>query len=41
MPKLDKLLVKIRHEPQDWRAQLAIARAWTIALGGTIKKKDG
>lgn len=38
LPKLDSLLAKPRKGPQSWQEQLAIAKMWTAALGGTVQK---
>lgn len=42
MPPLRKLLVRERNrKPQSWQDMQAIAKQWTMALGGEIKAKDG
>lgn len=40
LPALRKLLIRHRPAPQTWQEQLAIAKMWTAALGGTITSKE-
>lgn len=37
LPKLEAMLTqREKTKPQDWKQQRAIARMWTIALGGKV-----
>lgn len=40
LPSLRSLMIRERAKvPQSWQQQLAIAKQWTLMMGGTIDKR--